>query len=104
MAIVDLLTPTTSATTSTTFKCNGVTKVSVGIYSTSNVNISERVGAKLEVQNPAGWVTVKQIGKPSMPLILSDDEPQYIVLGTGTYRVNKDATTQAIGVYTDDGT
>lgn len=97
MAIVDVLSATTSAATSSEFACDGITALTVGLYGA----VDERVGASLEIEGPVAFIPLrKEKGKT---VVLTQANPQYPISKAGNYRIYKPATTGSIGAFVDDG-
>lgn len=62
----------------------------------------ERVLCVIQEKDPNG-VYVNAVSEKKL-LTISRMNPQEVLIGPGTYRVVKPATTNAIGIYTEDGT
>lgn len=101
MAVVDLYAAATAAGNSTAFACNGVTRKIVGLYGNGGATLSERVGAKVQINTPDGYVDYLDKGKM---VVLTQADPTHDIVDAGTYRVAKPVTVQLVGVFTDDGT
>lgn len=101
MAVVDLFAAAQAGGDSTVFACNGVTRKLVGLYGDGGVTLSERVGAKVQVNTPDGYVDYVDEGKM---VTLTQAKPVYNIKEAGSYRVSKPVTVQLVGVFTDDGT
>ena len=101
MAVAQILAPSTSAGTSSSVTCTGALDTTVGLYTSDNSILSERVGARLQIQNPIGFEDYKDI--KGRLVILTQIHPVYAITHAGTYRVVKDASTTSIGVFADTG-
>lgn len=101
MAAASVLAPTATADDSTAIVCTGAAKITVGLYTASNVPITEHVGAVVYIENGVGPVLYRD--KNGHVVKLTDNCPMVQLEGAGSYTVSKGATTQEIGVWADTG-
>lgn len=86
--------PTTSAANSTDITVTSAAPVNVGLYTAAGGALPGGVRAPLARKNPSG--TYDKTG-----LELTSQVPNLTITGAGVYRVEKPATTVAVGVSTD---
>ena len=101
MTVAQILARSTAAGVSSSVVCTGGVDVTVGLYTAGNSILSERVGARLQIQNPLGFEDYKDI--KGRLVVLTQICPVYTITHAGTYQVVKDASTTSIGVFADAG-
>lgn len=101
MAVVDLLTAQAAAAAATAFGCDGITHKTAGLYGDGGAGLTERVGAMVTINGPDGYIPYTEDGKL---IVLTQAKPSHVFTSSGTFIVQKPATTQLVGVFTDDGT
>jgi hypothetical protein len=101
MAYQQLLASQTAAADSTTLSNDGTKHITLGIFCTQPW--TERAGCMVYQVN--GTDPVMPLYDPrGRPVVLTAHSPTVVIYGAGTYLVRKSATTQAVGVWGDDGT
>jgi hypothetical protein len=89
-----ILAPATSAGNSTDVTVTAAAPVTVGLYTAAGGSVSGEITAPITRKNPSG--TYAPIGES-----LSGARPNLTITGPGVYRVEKPATSIAVGVQSD---
>lgn len=99
MAAVTILSSTTGDDASSDIDVTGSQTITVGLF--ADGHITERVGAIIYIGTPSGSVPL--LDDRGRMVTLTNIRPMYKLNSSGTYYVEKPITTQAVGVFYDDG-
>lgn len=99
MATVTILSSTTGDDASSDIEVTGSQTITVGLF--ADGHITERVGAIINIGTPGGFVPL--LDDRGRMVTLTNIRPMYKLNSSGTYYVSKPITTQAVGVFYDDG-
>jgi len=99
MTAVTILSSTTSDDISSDIEVTGSQTITVGLF--ANGSITERVGAIIYIVTPSDSVPL--LDDRGRMVTLTNIRPTYKLNSSGTYYVSKPITTQAVGVFYDDG-
>lgn len=99
MAAVTLIGSTTEDDSSPDIEVTGSQTITVGLF--ADELITERVGAIIYISTPNNPVPL--LDDRGRMVTLTNIRPTYKLNSSGTYYVEKPITTQAVGVFYDDG-
>lgn len=99
MAAVTIIGSTTEDDVSSDIEVTGSRTITVGLFATGP--ITERVGAIIYIETPSDSVPL--LDDRGRMVTLTNIRPTYKLNSSGTYYVEKPITTQAVGVFYDDG-
>ena len=99
MAAVTIISSTTDDDASSDIEVTGSKTITVGLL--ADGHITERVGAIIYIYTPSGSVPL--LDDRGRMVTLTNIRPMYKLNSSGTYYVEKPITTQAVGVFYDNG-
>ena len=100
MAAVTILSPTTEDDASSDINVTGSQTITGGLF--ADEHITERVGAIIiYIDTPGKFVPL--LDDRGRMVTLTNIRPTYKLNSSGTYYVSKPITTQAVGVFYDNG-
>jgi hypothetical protein len=99
MALVTIIGSTTGDDVSPDIEVTGSQTITVGLF--ANGQITERVGAIIYIATPSDSVPL--LDDRGRMVTLTNIRPTYKLNSSGSYYVEKPITTQAVGVFYDNG-
>lgn len=99
MAAVTIISSTTEDDASSDIDVTGSQTITVGLL--ADGHITERVGAIIYIRTPS--YSVPLLDDRGRMVTLTNIRPMYKLNSSGTYYVSKPITTQAVGVFYDNG-
>lgn len=91
-----ILAPATGAGQSQQFECDGVRPVTVELHAASGLTAAEYADIQTTKDNGTSWQDLYYDGSQ---IRLTNTSTSVTVYGPGIYRVDKEATTNAAGIY-----